>query len=119
MKLRVIKTVEKSVDLKENVTLHFKEDRKARHEFIKSNIGYGTIKDLFLVDKGHEKGLELHAITDTGIIKIYNRNSLKWVTMLIARPQQIKRYYLEMHREIPKDIVNKAYKHEMLGWNNI
>ena len=118
--LNIIRTVKtEPTTLKENVTLHFKMDRKNRHEFIKSHMGYGNIVDIFLVDSGHKNGLELHAVTDTGIVKIYNRNTLRWVTMLIARPQQIKRYYRATNKQIPQNIVKIAYKHEMLGWNEI
>jgi hypothetical protein len=101
------------------VTVHFKEDRQARHEFILNYIGYGQTRDIFLVDKDHVNGLEIHEITSNGIINVYNLNSKKWVTMMIARPSQIERYYDAVGGVAPKDIIAKAITHQRNGWNYI
>lgn len=74
-------------------TIHFLLDNKERFDLIDNVIGRGRIIDTFRWDKGHPNGAELHYITDTGIIIIRNERTLKYVTMLIARPQQIRRYY--------------------------
>lgn len=37
--------------------------------------------------------MEIHNIYSNGIIKIYNADSRKFITVLIARPTQVMRYY--------------------------
>ena len=64
-------------------------------------------------------GLECHSITDNGIIIIYNKNSGKLVTKLIARSNQIKRYYYKSGREPPKWLLDLCDWHESLGYNNL
>jgi hypothetical protein len=39
------------------------------------------------------------------------------ITILIARPNQIKRYYAE--NEAPQDIINLALEHMRKGYNKI
>ena len=85
---------------------HYTEERKYREENIKK-IGEGRVIDSFIVDKGHKNGPEIHEITDTAIINIYNKRTKKLITRLIARPGQIKRYY---NGNAPKEVVNKAFE---------
>lgn len=72
---------------------HYNQDRDWREYLISTVIGEGNIVDSFVVDKGHRNGPEIHSVTDTGIIIIYNKKSGKMVTKLIARPGQVIRYY--------------------------
>lgn len=80
-------------------TLHYKDERNERENFIvKSNLYDCNIIDTFVVDKQHHNGLELHCVTDSGLIIILNKRKYELsipchVTTLIARPGQIKRYY--------------------------
>lgn len=84
---------------------HYTEDRRDRE--IRINlIGMGQTVASFTVDKGHKNGPEIHEISDTGIITIYNKRTHKLITKLIARPGQIKRYYAE--GKAPKTLVEKA-----------
>lgn len=85
---------------------HYTEERKYREENIKK-IGEGKVIDSFIIDKGHRNGPEIHEITDTAIINIYNKRTKKLITRLIARPGQIKRYY---NGNAPKEVVNKAFE---------
>lgn len=105
------------------VSKHYKTNRSDRERFIAEQLGgYGKIVDSFLVDKGHPKGKEIHQITDKGIIKIYNANSGVFITSLIARVGQIKRYYKLSGREPPKeykDIIKLAQMYTQLGYNYI
>ena len=100
-------------------TAHYKNDRKDRIDFIKNVIGMGKVADAFLVDKGHKNGAEIHTVTTNGIIIIWNYHTHKLITLLVARPQQIKRYYIQYNKPIPMDIVNIAYEHYLKGWHNI
>lgn len=84
---------------------HYIEDRQAREEIIKK-IGTGEVVASFRVDRGHKNGAEIHKITNTGIILIYNERTNKLITKLIARPGQIKRYYKE--GKAPKNLIEKA-----------
>lgn len=100
------------------VSNHYKNKRYKREKFIDEYLnGDGKIIDSFIVDKGHEKGLERHCITENGIIIIYNATSNKLVTKLVARPQQVERYYRNSGREPPEWLLNLCRWHEELGYN--
>ena len=105
------------------VSQHYKNERCSREDFIKERLGGdGRVVDSFIIDKGHIKGLERHDITDNGIIIIYNAVSKKLISKLIARPQQIKRYYKYTGRQPPeeyKSVLKLAKLHEILGYNKI
>ena len=80
-------------------TRHYLTDRQKREALIKT-IGEGNAIATFTVDKHHRNGPELHTITDTGIIIIRNKRTKKLITKLIARPNQIKRYFKTPTAEI-------------------
>ena len=84
---------------------HYTKDRQKREETI-NMIGHGTPVATFIIDRGHRNGAELHEITNTGIINIYNQRTHKLITKLIARPGQIRRYYKE--GKAPKFLIEKA-----------
>ena len=100
------------------VTNHYKKKRYGREKFISKHLnGDGKVIDSFIVDKGHANGLERHDITDNGLIVVYNLNSGKLVTKLIARPNQIKRYYQDVDREPPRWLLDLALWHQSLNYN--
>ena len=68
-----------------------------------------------VVNKGHENGAEVHVIYNNGIIKIYNANTHKFITMLIAREAQIERYNVKL----TKTMRNKIRRHIAEGYNYI
>lgn len=84
---------------------HYATDRQEREMIIQS-IGLGNPVDRFIVDRGHRNGPEIHELTDTGIINVYNEWSGKLVTRLIARPGQIRRYY--PNGKAPQNLIQKA-----------
>ncbi len=86
---------------------HYKAERNDRENCIKRYIGYGNVVAKFIVDHGHPKGPEVHKITDTGIILVYNKKSYRLITKLIARPGQIKRYY--ENGDAPQELLDVAY----------
>lgn len=103
-------------------TKHYKNQRYGREKFINKYIGDGYIVDGFVVDKGHPNGVEVHSITENAIIIVHNYRTGKLVTKLLARPQQIKRYYESTGRKPPpeyEDILELARQHNILGYNNI
>lgn len=93
---------------------HWEKDREEREAIIQA-IGIGNIVKIVTIDRGHEKGPEVHKITDTGIILIYNAWTGKMITKLIARPGQIKRYYQD--GLTPIELISIAKKHERQGLN--
>lgn len=68
-----------------------------------------------LVDKGHKNGHEIHMVYNNGIVKIYNQNTRKFITVLIAREPQIVRYKIK----VTKTMRNKINSHVAKGYNNI
>jgi hypothetical protein len=65
----------------------------------------GRMLDAFIVDKSHPNGDELHVITTSGYIMIFNEKSERFITVLHARPMQLKRYYMSLHEQIPDTIL--------------
>lgn len=99
------------------VSTHYINDRQAREHLIRK-IGYGKKVAEFIVDKGHPNGPERHEVSDTGIVTIYNLRTNKLITKLIARPNQIRRYYEAENRVAPEDILKIAYEHTLKNYNN-
>lgn len=95
---------------------HYSNCRVDRNELIQQ-IGLGKVVESFAVDKGHKDGSEIHIVTSTGLIVVFNRNSHKMVTILIARPNQINRYYDMVGRKAPEWLLNIAYEHFKLGYH--
>ena len=103
-----------------NQTNHYKNKRHRREKFINEHLcGDGNVIDSFIVDKGHKNGLERHDITNTGLIIIYNLESNKLVTKLIARENQIKRYYYNVDRSPPKWLLDLCKWHNSLNYNKV
>ena len=67
-----------------------------------------VVVDRFIVDKGHRNGAEIHEVYSDSTIKIYNLNTLKLITILFARPAQIKRYYEAFNEQAPELLINGA-----------
>lgn len=72
---------------------HFHRDRHERIMRIAQTVGFGHIVRQCLVDTGHRAGCEVHVLTSTGIVLVFNAHSRKLVTVLVARPGQVARYY--------------------------
>ena len=68
-----------------------------------------------VVNKGHKNGNEIHLVYNNGIVKIYNANTRKFITVLIARVPQIERYKVK----ITKTMRKKINLHVKQGYNNI
>ena len=108
------------IDFNNELTCHFNADRRTRHNNIVKHIGDGKYVTTFLCDTNHPNGNELHNIFDNGIILVQNENTKKIVTELIARPNQIKRYWTLSNKELPQTmnyIIEKCLLHEQKGYN--
>lgn len=84
-------------------TEHLHSDRRERVRRIARDIGFGHPVRQRLVDTGHAAGLEVHVLTSTGIVLVFNAGSGKLVTVLIARPGQVRRYYEPFGEAVPRD----------------
>ena len=76
---------------------------------------HGTVLACFEINKGHKNGTEIHVIYNNGVIRIYNTNTKKHVTDLIARRAQIERYGVK----VTKCMAKKIKKHVANGYNMI
>lgn len=95
---------------KNECTRHYnKEVSKKRIRELKKR---PKVRYLFIVDKGHPNGSEAHFIFDDAAIEIRNLETKKLITILFARPGQIKRYGVE-----DEDIVTKARQNQREGRN--
>jgi len=92
---------------------HWREDRQRRSHII-AQIGMGQIIKEVTVDRGHKNGPEVHKVTSTGLVLVYNKRTGIMVTILIARPNQIKRYFDE--NEAPQEVINLAIEHTKAGY---
>lgn len=68
-----------------------------------------------IVNKGHKNGNEIHVIYNNGIIKVYNANTHKFITVLIARIPQVERYKIKVTKTMRK----KINTHVAQGYNDI
>ena len=68
-----------------------------------------------VVNKGHKNGNEIHIVYNNGVVKVYNQNTRKFITVLIARVPQIERYKIK----VTKTMRNKIKSHIAKGYNNI
>ena len=68
-----------------------------------------------IVNKGHKNGNEIHLVYNNGIVKIYNANTRRFITVLIARVPQIERYKIKVTRTMR----NKIKSHIKQGYNHI
>ena len=68
-----------------------------------------------IVNKGHKNGNEVHIVYNNGIVKVYNANTRRFITVLIARVPQVERYKIKVTRTMRKKIVS----HIKQGYNNI
>ena len=68
-----------------------------------------------VVNKGHKNGNEIHLVYNNGVVKVYNENTRKFITVLIARVPQIERYKIKVTRTMR----NKIKSHIKQGYNQI
>ena len=95
-------------------SIHYNRDRRYREKVVQM-IGEGTIIKVMTVDRGHPKGAEVHELSNTGIITIWNYNHTKIITKLVARPGQVKRYYKD--DKPPTELMMLAKEHLKMHYN--
>jgi hypothetical protein len=104
---------------KMKTSIHFSIERRERAKVLEELkapiLSVNGKLCIFIVDKGHKNGAEIHVITENGVIHIYNKNSKKYVTGLIARPGQLTRY----GAIIPDFVIRRAEAHVALHYNEL
>lgn len=99
---------------------HYRNTRNKRERLIQQYCnGDGCMIEGFVVDRGHKHGTEVHSITDTGLIIIHNYRTNRLVTKLIARPQQIARYYKSKDVQPPRYLMELAQWHQDMMYNYV
>lgn len=97
---------------------HFRDERKARLDRIRRNVGFGEVVRVCVVDTGHPAGHEVHVLTSTGVVLVLNARTKRLVTMLVARPGQVERYYRPFGEEVPEALLERAYQNTRVHhWN--
>lgn len=90
-------------------TLHLAE-RKQRAEIYEDILSSSTVAAGYLVDRGHKHGPEAHIIYNNSTIEIYNRETKRYITIIAARPGQLKRYFGDgAWQDWQRKLYNKAY----------
>ena len=117
--IKSVKQVPKNT-ISKNLFDRLTKHQQERHDrfALADALGCGTVYDAFICDTGHENGLENHIITDTGLIYIQNNQSKKLITVLVARPGQIRRYYEKLDLVPPQELVDIAREHQLAGYNH-
>ena len=104
------------------VSRHYQCKRSRLEKFIDEHFGDGYIVDEFIIDRNHPQGVERHCLTNNGVIIIYNLQSGKLITKLLARPQQLKRYYERSGKAPPleyEQMLRLAREHNIAGYNEL
>ena len=104
-------------------TQHFKDRLSRIKTYMDKLKDIGEPSYSFIVDTGHPNGDEVHTITEKGIIVIQNNRTRNVVTVLAARPGQVRRYWKLMDLDFPTDdkfstIIRYAQYYQSEGLNN-
>ena len=103
-------------------TYHASADRMQRIDAAMRLDEGSKIAKIFVVDKGHKDGLELHVVSTEGMIYILNKNKFErnvdcFITVLVARPNQVARLYRACNAYAPNSIIQKGMKNQQAGRN--
>ena len=115
-------TAHLSKEREERMALAWKLNREYIGKGKNKEFRQAEIDKVFIVDKGHKDGVELHCVSSKGIIFILNES--KWwnsknafITALIGRPNQIKRLYDEAGIAVSDEILELAKRNQAAGYN--
>lgn len=122
--IKLYKTIPLDIILKSVKTKHLNYSRQRRLYFALSLLNTNDYTEhTFLIDKHHPDGNELHNVTHSGIIFILNQRKFKsnlpcFITVLIARPNQITRLYDIFDIQISNYTLQKCLFYEKMGYNH-
>lgn len=112
-------TLELSSILSSVHTHHFDDERLKRFEVAERLNNGAPIDASFLVDKGHPHGPEIHCVSKNAVIFILNERTKRFITVLLARPNQVKRLYKECGLQAPRTILKIASYYKENNLNTI
>lgn len=92
-------------------TLHYKEREYRRSLAQKQGRPIRTT----VLNRHHRNGLELHTVYDNGMVEVRNLHTNLLVTVLYARPSQLKRYF----KNPPRWLVSIAQDNQKRGLNTL
>lgn len=123
MKIISIEKINKQNNLNDNIITHHADTERKMRITIANQLMVdenARLLDSFLVDKGHRNGKEIHNVYSNGIIKIYNNNTKKFVTVLIARANQVTRYYevCGIIKYMDSNVIDFCIRHKSIGLNH-
>lgn len=98
-------------------TLHYKNDRREREDFIVNVIGLGEV--LFEVEEKSRiegKADTIAKISNTDILTICEKGTDRIITRKIARPNQLRKLLGE--ENVPTELMKLAIKYKRLGYND-
>lgn len=93
-----------------HTTNHFKQDRQVRARHCRKSPVYAA----YLVDTGHPAGMEVHVVCHNAEVHVFNVRTAKRITILFARPGQIRRYGINNTA-----LLDRAYRNYTRGLNKI
>ena len=99
-------------------TKHLKSRQNRYKKAIDLNAN-ANIDKSFIVDKGHKDGKEIHGVSERAVIFILNKETRRFITVLLARPGQVKRLYNACNLEVPDEIMHWAEYYILNGYNHI
>lgn len=115
-----VELYEERVNLKEMLsgshTIHIDLERQNRLKLISKE---HKIDKIFLVDKGHKHGKELHIITTQSCILIFNYESKRFITVLFARPNQLIRLYDAVGLKVSNEMLETCRQYSDKKMNRI
>jgi len=104
----------------DKMTIHFINERQNRIDFIdKHDKTIGRPIQQFIEDKGHKKGIEIHTLTDTGLLIVRNKNSDEIVTIFYLTTERFLALYESIGLSYPKKVFRRVVENEFRGWCNI
>ncbi len=120
--LKAYQTEHLSAERKERLNLAIRLNRQYLGKGKDKKAVQAEVDKVFLVDKGHEAGKELHCVTKKGIIFILNERKYQkgydsFITALIGRPNQVKRLYDECGLQVSEDILDICKRNLLNGLN--
>lgn len=122
--IQIYNTISLDKILKSIKTKHLSYSRQQRLDFALSLLDTNDyVEYTFLIDKNHPEGNELHNVTHSGIIFILNQRKYEnnlpcFITIFIARPNQIYRLYKAFDIQMSDYTLQKCLFYEKLGYNH-
>jgi len=110
-----IEKINNDIETKLVKTLHYKKERMYRENIVRAlyKAEGKELHSVYIVDKGHINGKEIHKIYMNGIIEVYNYRTRIHITTMVGRVGQLKKYI----DKLPPTMYNYSIEHVARGLN--